>query len=275
MGTYEFIGGKSQVILKTAVRQLEHPVLDNGSAIMGQGQGYYTFRCACSDLFRLRDTNRFTSWDDIQCSDCKRIGRLAPYIGERYVFRRIKWDAKKSGRSFNISFEWFVKAVHLPCHYCNRTDINSVTVASKIPGEVLLADFRYNGLDRVDNSIGYEEDNCVPCCVVCNRAKNSMPYDEFMQYIHQLVNHQNSVGDENVYNEHSISAARIPYRGRHRKTGKYPNLEESPSNPVCFSDTHGRPNIYIGADGTLWFPDGSGSYRKAPGPIQAQEKQAQ
>ena len=28
-----------------------------------------------------------------------------------------------------------------------------------------------NGIDRVDNNIGYTEENTVPCCEFCNRAK--------------------------------------------------------------------------------------------------------
>ena len=217
------------MILRTAIQnrvdaKLPNAVIWNHS----RRNKEYIFKCNCGNSFTLRDTNQFTTWEDIRCADCKRLARIKPYIGERYVFRRIKWDASKAGRSFNLSFDWFVKAIHLPCHYCNRRDINSVTVASKRPGEVLLADFRYNGLDRVDNSIGYEEDNCVPCCVVCNRAKNSMGYADFMEYIQALVQHNS--GDSNVNNEHAVHSARIPYRGRHRKSGNvamFKELQES------------------------------------------------
>lgn len=224
------------MILKTAVHQLDDPQLNNGTEIWHHRNGFYKFRCGCSEWFRLRDTNSFTSWDDIRCSDCKRISRLKEHIGERYVFKRVKWDAKKAGRSFNLSFEWFKEIIHQPCHYCNRKDTNKVNVASKIPGEFLLTDFRYNGIDRVDNAVGYEEDNCIPCCVVCNRAKNSMPYDEFMEYIRSLVNYQSSVGDYNVIDKDAVHSARVPYRGRHRKTGNDIDLEEPPAYSISVSN---------------------------------------
>jgi hypothetical protein len=54
----------------------------------------------------------------------------------------------------------------------------------------LLKDFRYNGIDRIHNDIGYVEYNCVPCCIICNRAKNSMPYEDFVDWIDNLIDHQ-------------------------------------------------------------------------------------
>ena len=43
----------------------------------------------------------------------------------------------------------------------------------------------YNGLDRVDNSRGYEPSNVVPCCRRCNRAKDDMSSQEFMKWLGQ------------------------------------------------------------------------------------------
>lgn len=56
----------------------------------------------------------------------------------------------------------------------------------------MVKDFKYNGLDRIDNSVGYTEDNCVPCCAVCNRAKNSMGYNEFIEYLDDLIKFRTS-----------------------------------------------------------------------------------
>jgi hypothetical protein len=223
---------------------------------------HFWFNCKCGQDFALRKTNSFVSYEDIKCPDCKRLARLAPHIGERYVFRRVKWDAKKAGRSFNLSFEWFIETIQLPCHYCNRSRVNKVDVASKITGEYLLKDFRYNGLDRVDNAVGYEESNCVPCCVVCNRAKNSMPYNDFMDYVKALVNHQSSMGDNHVTNGDSIQDNGIPYQGRHRKTGNDPVAKELPKDSISVSTTQFWPHIYYGSDGEVWYTVSGGPYRK-------------
>lgn len=259
------------MILKTALNVDNHPGADLPNAWIAYAhRDFFTFVCNCGEYFKLRSTNSFTSYEDIQCPDCKRIGRLKENIGERYIFKRVKWDAKKAGRSFNLSFDWFVKAIHQPCHYCNRVDINKVNVASKKAGEFLLTDFRYNGLDRVDNSIGYEESNCVPCCVVCNRAKNSMPYDDFMEYVAALVNYQSSIGDSNVNYDHAVHSARIPYRGRHRKTGNDSPYEELSDHEISISYDDGH-RLYMDSRGNAeWARGFSGSpYRTFERTIQA------
>jgi len=54
-------------------------------------------------------------------------------------------------------------------------------------------DYIYNGLDRADNSKGYELDNVVPCCGRCNRAKNAYNRDDFLLWIEKVYKY--SVGD--------------------------------------------------------------------------------
>jgi len=52
----------------------------------------------------------------------------------------------------------------------------------------------YNGIDRVDNAIGYLTDNCVACCKVCNRAKLQMSKNEFFDHIKKIYE-RNNLGD--------------------------------------------------------------------------------
>lgn len=156
----------------------------------GIKDGYAVFTCGCGNEFRLRSTNQYVSDAQYRCLDCKRVGRITPFVGERHIYKRIRSDAKTAGRVFEIGFDWFVKKCHERCNYCGRSDGNSSTVPSKSPGKVLLQDFRYNGLDRIDNSIGYVEQNCVPCCIICNRAKNSMPYCDFIEWLHDVATYR-------------------------------------------------------------------------------------
>lgn len=147
----------------------------------------FSFTCNCGVKFTMNKSNSFVSENQYACFNCKRTGRLAPYVGERYVFRRVRSDAATAGREFSIDFDWFVKVCHMPCQYCGRADINSARVPSKRSGEVLIEHFRYNGLDRINNYIGYVQFNCVPSCIICNRAKNSMSYADFMTWIKTVV----------------------------------------------------------------------------------------
>lgn len=179
------------MIIKTNLSGRQRNV---GSAFyMGRLNGYCAFICTCGVWFELRSTNKYVSDEQYRCPTCKRRGALAPFIGERYIYRRIRSDAKFAKREFAIDFDWFVRVCHLPCYYCGASDGNSTTVPSKVVGDVLLKDFRYNGLDRIDNAIGYRESNCVPCCIICNRAKNSMSYSDFIHWINSMIKYREMV----------------------------------------------------------------------------------
>lgn len=51
------------------------------------------------------------------------------------------------------------------CHYCRRPCVKDVHI---------------NGIDRLDNSIGYVIENCVSCCGDCNYAKEARTLYEFL-----------------------------------------------------------------------------------------------
>jgi hypothetical protein len=48
-------------------------------------------------------------------------------------------------------------------------------------------DYIYNGIDRVNNSIGYEENNVVACCKICNTMKSTLSQEKFFRHIKRIV----------------------------------------------------------------------------------------
>jgi len=50
---------------------------------------------------------------------------------------------------------------------------------------------KYNGIDRVDNSRGYESGNVVSCCGVCNMLKHVLSKEEFLARIEKI--YKNSI----------------------------------------------------------------------------------
>jgi len=50
-----------------------------------------------------------------------------------------------------------------------------------------------NGVDRVNNKIGYRVDNCVPCCSVCNIMKNTLGVADFLAHVQRIHQHQDSL----------------------------------------------------------------------------------
>lgn len=89
----------------------------------------------------------------------------------KYRYRRYKADAKRRGREFDLTLEQFESLVVQPCFYCNDS-------------ESLI------GIDRINNEIGYKIENCTPCCRICNVAKNIISYEEWIDYIMQLIKYK-------------------------------------------------------------------------------------
>lgn len=47
----------------------------------------------------------------------------------------------------------------------------------------------YSGLDRIDSNGEYTPDNVVPCCKVCNCAKNVLSVSEFAAWVRRIYSH--------------------------------------------------------------------------------------
>ena len=106
---------------------------------------------------------------------------------KRKCYGNYKKAAKKKFRKFKLTFQEFIDITSKKCSYCGAHPSN---VVKNKNGE-----FVYNGIDRVDSSLGYISDNCVPCCRTCNIAKHTMTREVFLRWLqraHLYSNGSNS-----------------------------------------------------------------------------------
>jgi hypothetical protein len=73
-------------------------------------------------------------------------------------FNYAKSRATKNGKGWLLSFNDYEKLLSQVCHYCSNE-----LAPNKASGV---------GLDRIDNARGYEIDNVLPCCGICNSIRN-------------------------------------------------------------------------------------------------------
>lgn len=93
-------------------------------------------------------------------------------------------NAKKRTLKWALSTIQFDSLIQSPCHYCGLGPTQVSKTASKITGE-----FIYNGIDRLDNNLGYEISNCVPCCGKCNRSKDTQTPEEYIARCMAVADH--------------------------------------------------------------------------------------
>ena len=96
------------------------------------------------------------------------------------LFGKYRWGARIRGLGFKLTKNQFRKFTKQNCYYCGD-EPSAVSIGTRKNGG-----YRYNGVDRVDNSKGYTMGNCVSCCGVCNRMKRSMGKDEFIKHIFKI-----------------------------------------------------------------------------------------
>lgn len=93
------------------------------------------------------------------------------------LYNQYRLKGLKRGYEWKLSKSDFKILLMGVCFYCGAAPSNVHK------GRYEDVKYIYNGVDRVNNSKGYVKNNTVSCCKHCNRAKNSMSFDEFKEWI--------------------------------------------------------------------------------------------
>ena len=152
-----------------------------------QGSGKWNCLCDCGKNVIVFGSNLKRS--NTRSCGCLRQPSDETLSSKKALYENYKrTGAKKRGRSFTLNFEEFINLTQQNCHYCGDKPNQYSKHYYAIKG------FFYNGLDRVNNSRGYEIDNVVPCCKHCNRAKWEKSKDEFVGWLKRCFNHLKNLG---------------------------------------------------------------------------------
>jgi hypothetical protein len=108
--------------------------------------------------------------------------------GYRRIFTSYISNAINRGVEFSLTDEQFYELLNKNCHYCNIEPSNLL--------DKTYYAIKYNGVDRKDNNKGYTLENSVPCCRMCNIAKNKNTYEEFINWAIRLNNNLPKLKDE-------------------------------------------------------------------------------
>jgi hypothetical protein len=91
--------------------------------------------------------------------------------------------ANKMKKEFQLTIEDFHQIIEQPCYLCGKCN----------------TDIHQNGIDRVDNTLGYLFENCKSCCGTCNKLKKDIPLFYFLKKLQEIYIH---ITNKSVYDEH-------------------------------------------------------------------------
>ena len=92
-------------------------------------------------------------------------------------FKQYQKSAESRSLDFGIDLADFETLVKSPCKYC---------------GHCPESENKLNGIDRIDNKLGYIIDNIVSCCPTCNWAKQTTEVKHFIDWVHKVSAYQNN-----------------------------------------------------------------------------------
>ncbi len=104
--------------------------------------------------------NKKCEHDRVSCSICS----------PEKVFRQYQYKSKARNLTFRLTLVEFEALVNARCYWCGQ--------------------YGANGVDRVDNRIGYIASNVVPCCSECNFAKRTMLAHKFIDMAERIAKYQ-------------------------------------------------------------------------------------
>lgn len=128
-----------------------------------------------------------------RCLSCANLGNHRPHPKMRLrpfeaLYNNFVKRARYDDRSVDLSYEDFLVFARIPnCFYCG----SAVTWAEY--GLCRGGGWASN-LDRKNNDLGYSKENCVVCCITCNRTKgNRYTFEEFVVMMTALREYRASI----------------------------------------------------------------------------------
>lgn len=154
---------------------------------------YYLFRCDCGTEKVIHGT-AVTSGNTKSCGCYGRESRRKRLPNNKGVINHIilqyKRHAKNRGLDWELAYEDVEHIIQQPCYYCGEEKSNHKVTKNCLEG------YDHNGIDRVDNSLGYHLNNVVSCCKVCNYAKSDMPQKDFVLWLQRAAKHTEAIAEQ-------------------------------------------------------------------------------
>lgn len=112
--------------------------------------------------------------------------KIKPETFLRRFFRRYRDSAKRRDLIFDLSLSEFEGLVKAPCYLCGAEPQPKALCRAKYYHKEIL----FNGIDRINNKLGYTLENTRPCCTRCNKMKLDLSYSEFIEHLKKVLVYQ-------------------------------------------------------------------------------------
>lgn len=148
---------------------------------------YWLCKCICGaekifrqDSLRNKDIFSCGCYGKITRKNATSKPKGVAAINKLYYSYKI--SAKSRGLEFSLSLEYFLELTSSECYYCGNSPKSFVSMQND------TGTYVYNGVDRVDNNMGYIIENVVSCCSECNYAKHIGTSKDYIERCIRVAN---------------------------------------------------------------------------------------
>lgn len=148
------------------------------------GTAYWLFRCICGTDKVLNAVD--VAKGNVKSCGCKKLTLFRQAIvlpdglaARHSLYLSYQQNARSRRLTFDIPEQEFADLTKRDCFYCGVEPRTLRQPRGSTP-------YFYNGLDRIDNRLGYTVTNVVPCCRTCNMAKHAMTQQQFLEWVERL-----------------------------------------------------------------------------------------
>lgn len=171
---------------------LEHPVFKVlAFDHIKNRQYYFKVECKHCHTIYIKEKKIILTSNYEKCKYCQYKLESQESRNNRSVknfYTSYQRNAKNRNLDWNLTVEEFKNIITKPCYYCGDPPIDKPEISHYSNLEITL---KAHGVDRIDSSKGYNVNNCVSCCAICNRMKLDYNLKTFYTQIHKIHNHLN------------------------------------------------------------------------------------
>lgn len=163
-------------------------ILTRISNFEGRKRTYYNCECICGNKTFI-EGSKLLNGHTKSCG-CLKIKKFKGNTWSRKgygealenrIYQSYKDNAKYKNIIFNLTKQEVLKFFQQKCFYCGIPPNKTITKKN------FYGSFTYNGIDRLNNDIGYIKENCVSCCSFCNYTKNKTDFKDFINWIRKVA----------------------------------------------------------------------------------------
>lgn len=146
--------------------------------------GKKIFKCICDCGVIIEATLNNLNNKTKSCG-CLRVEMIRERCGkpiEDICANSILNSCKRKTKDTDLTVASVKRLIFMNCFYCGA-EPSSVYRRPIDDGRSI----KRNGIDRVDNNIGYYEGNCIPCCKICNHIKLNRSINDLEKILTKMI----------------------------------------------------------------------------------------